>query len=182
MNVQLVRSISILLIGVLLVTLGYQAINILIIAVGILFMIPGFYSLFTYFRHRHSHPMFPFAALGSFLLGFWLVLSPSFFVGIFMYVLGAVLVVLGIHQLATLSTSRHIVPVPGGLYVFPIAVLLMGLFIFFNPFEAASLPFIVIGIGCLVSSLSDIIQLIRMGKHRSTDLRNIEIEDAEVVE
>ena len=181
MKVQFVRSICILLIGILLIALGYQAINILIVAAGVLFMIPGFYSLLTYFRHLHTHPMFPFAALGSFLLGIWLVVSPSFFVGIFMYVLGAVLVILGIYQLASFSTSSSILPVPGILYILPVAVLLLGIFVLFNPFKAASIPFVLLGIGCIISSLNDIIQLIRMGRHRS-NVHSVKIEDSEILE
>lgn len=181
MNTQIVRSISVLLIGVLFLVLGDKALDILVVSVGILFMVPGCYALFAYFRNRIEHSMFPFAALGSFLLGLWLVLSPSFFVGIFMYILGAVLIALGIHQLATLSVSRRVVPVPGILYVFSILVLFLGLFVLFNPFEAASLPFIIIGIGCLVSAVSDIIQLVLGKRCKQTRIRDVDVEDAEIV-
>ena len=86
MNVQIIRSISVLLIGLLFILLGDSALSMLVLAVGVLLMIPGLYALVSYVRHIERHPMFPLAALGSSLLGLWMVVSPVFFVGFFMYV------------------------------------------------------------------------------------------------
>ncbi|MBR3859408.1 MAG: DUF308 domain-containing protein [Bacteroidaceae bacterium] len=181
MNVQLVRCISVLLTGVLFLTLGDSALSLLITIVGILFMIPGVVSLVTYFLHRDQHPMFPFAALGSFLLGLWLALSPAFFISIFMYVLGGVLTALGVYQLAMLLMSSRLLPVAWPLYLSPTLVLLLGLFVLFNPFEAASLPFIIIGIGCIISAFNDLVAIYRGSKSKKKPTTDIAIEDAEIV-
>lgn len=181
MNVQLVRCISVLLTGVLFLTLGDSALSLLITIVGVLFMIPGVVSLVTYFLHRDQHPMFPFAALGSFLLGLWLAVSPTFFVSIFMYVLGGVLTALGIYQLAVFFTSARQLPVVWPLYLFPTLVLLLGLFVIFNPFEAAALPFIIIGIGCIISAFNDLVAIYRGAKSKKMTTTDITIEDAEIV-
>lgn len=182
MNVQIVRSICVLLIGVLFLVMGDSALSILVMAVGALLMIPGMFSLISYIRHMEQHRMFPLAALGSFILGLWMVVSPAFFVGFFMYVVGAVLVALGIYQLASLSVSSKMLHVGWGLYVMPVLVLLLGLFVIFNPFEAAAIPFMLIGIGCIVSAINDIIAAIRMAKMNKNTGKPVEIEDAEVVE
>ena len=182
MNIQIVRSVRVLLIGVLFLVLGDSALSILVMAVGALLMIPGMVSLISYLRHMEQHRMFPLAAFGSFVLGLWMMISPAFFVGFFMYVLGGVLVALGIYQLASLSVSSRILPVSWPLYVLPILVLLLGLFVLFNPFEAAALPFILIGIGCIISAINDIIAAWRTAKQRKSEKHAIEIVDAEVVE
>lgn len=181
MNVQIVRCISVLLTGVLFLTLGDSALSLLITIVGILFMVPGIVSLVTYFLHRNQHPMFPFAALGSSLLGLWLAVSPAFFVSIFMYVLGGILTALGIYQLAVLFTSARLLPVAWPLYLFPTLVLLLGLFVIFNPFEAASLPFYIIGIGCIISAFNDLVAIYRGSKSKKRTTTDITIEDAEIV-
>ena len=80
MNVQIVRSISILLIGVLFLVLGDSALSVLVMAVGALLMIPGIFALISYIRHMEQRRMFPLAALGSFVLGLWMVVSPEVFV------------------------------------------------------------------------------------------------------
>lgn len=166
MNTQIIRCISILLTGVLFLVLGDSALSLLITIVGILFMVPGVTSLITYYRHRTQHPIFPFAALGSFILGLWLATSPAFFVGVFMYVIGGILIALGIYQIASLATSSSIFPTPWPLYLSPALVLLLGLFVLFNPFEAASIPFIIIGIGCIISALNELVALYRSTKNR----------------
>ena len=111
MNTQIIRCISTLLIGVLFLILGDSALSLLVTLVGVLFMVPGIVSLTTYFRHRDQRPIFPFAGLGSLLLGLWLVVAPTFFVGIFMYVLGGVLTALGMYQLVMLIISSRLLPV-----------------------------------------------------------------------
>ena len=177
MTVQIIRSISILLRGLLFILLGDSALSMVVLAVGVLLMIPGLYALVSYVRHIERHPMFPLAALGSSLLGLWMVVSPVFFVGFFMYVVGGVLVALGIYQLASLSVSSRILPVSWPLYLMPVLVLLMGCFVLFNPFKAASLPFIIIGIGCIVSAANDLIAAVRSMKQRRMAKTRIEIEE-----
>lgn len=181
MNIQIVRSISVLLIGILFLVLGDSALSLLVVIVGVLLMIPGIWSLISYVRHIKQRPMFPLAALGSFILGLWLTVSPAFFVSFFMYVLGVILVALGIYQLATLSVSSRILPVAWPLYVLPVLVLLLGLFVIFNPFEAAALPFILIGIGCIISAINDLVAAIRISKQHKGIRHQVEIEDAEIV-
>ena len=72
------------------------AINYLIMAIGALFAIPGIISIFSYLSRRGSgpeaNPIFPVDAAGSILLGAWLMIMPSFFVNILMYILGGLLV------------------------------------------------------------------------------------------
>lgn len=181
MKVQIVRCVSVLLMGILFLVLGDSALSILIVAVGVLFMVPGLTSLFTYYHHRHERPMFPFAALGSFLLGFWLAVSPDFFVGIFMYVLGGVLIALGVYQFAFLAMSARELPAAWVLYLFPSLVLLLGVFVIFNPFAAAALPFILIGVGCIVSALNDLIAICRGHKCRRKQDGNV-IENVTIIE
>lgn len=181
MNTQIIRCISVLLIGVLFLTLGDSALSLLITLVGVLFMVPGIVSLTTYFLHQNQQRIFPFAGLGSMLLGLWLVISPNFFVSIFMYVLGGLLTAFGVYQLVMLIISSRLLPVSWPLYLFPTLVLLLGLFVIFNPFEAAALPFIVIGIGCIVSAFNELIAIYRGTKSKKNDSRSITIEDAEIV-
>ncbi len=91
-------SICALIVGLLLILWPDVAVNYLVITIGVLFLLPGIYGLFSYFaqakkRERANlHVSFPVIALGSTLLGLWLVIMPEFFVSILMYVLGVLLV------------------------------------------------------------------------------------------
>ena len=109
-------------------------------------------------------------------------MSPAFFVGFFMYIVGGVLVALGIYQLAGLSVTSRALSVAWPLYVLPVIVLLVGLFVIFNPFEAAALPIILIGVGCIISSVNDIIAALRSAKLQKKSKQKNEYADAEIVE
>ena len=95
-------------------------------------------------KGRQLGMYFPIVSLGSLLFGLWLMISPAFFVGILMYVLGAVLVFAGISQIAHLLSARSYAAVPFGYYVMPVLILLAGLVVLANPFAAATIPFIIL--------------------------------------
>ena len=109
MNYSIIRCICALVLGVLLVAWPEAAILYLVITIGALFLVPGLFSVFGYLtRGKQNGMSFPIAGLGSLLFGLWLMIMPAFFVGILMYVLGAVLVLAGISQIVNLSAA----PVP----------------------------------------------------------------------
>ena len=88
MNYSIIRCICALVIGVLLVAWPEAAILYLVITIGVLFLVPGLFSLSGYLiRGKQDGSRFPIAGLGSLLFGLWLMIMPAFFVGILMYVL-----------------------------------------------------------------------------------------------
>lgn len=86
-NNTLVSSICALIIGTLLVVWPGVAVNYLVITIGVLFLLPGLLGLFTYLavlnkrKTEAPRPIFPIVALGSTLLGIWLIIMPSFLWG-----------------------------------------------------------------------------------------------------
>ena len=51
----------------------------------------------------------------------------------------------GISQIVNLSAARSWTVVPGGFFVVPVLVLIAGVVVLFNPFTAATVPFIILG-------------------------------------
>lgn len=180
-NYALLSPLCALVIGILLLAWPDMAINYLVITVGVLFLLPGLVGIFSYLascrkrREAGVRVMFPVVALGSTLLGIWLVLMPAFFVTILMYVLGVLLLLGGLSQLSGLVAARSYVRVPLGMYLFPVLVLAAGLVVLFNPFEAAMVPFMVLGVSFIVYALSDILRLVRYRRKRagSADIQDI---------
>ena len=169
MNYSIIRCICALVIGVLLVAWPEAAILYLVITIGVLFLVPGLFSFSVYLIRR-----FPIAGLGSLLFGLWLMIMPAFFVGILMYVLGAVLVLAGISQIVNLSAARSWTVVPGGFFVIPVLVLIAGIVVLFNPFTAAAVPFIILGVSSIVYGLSDLINIIRFRQKKEPGMPEIE--------
>lgn len=166
-NYFVLRSIFALVLGLLLVLWPDVAINYLVITVGVLFFVPGLIALINYFvrgNKQESATMFPIAGVGSILFGLWLMIMPSFFVNILMYVLGFILVLGGIQQIASLVSARKWTSVPVAFYLIPVLILITGLIILVNPFSAASAAFIVLGISSIVYAVSELFNGIRFRK------------------
>ena len=160
MNYSIIRCICALVLGVLLVAWPEAAILYLVITIGALFLVPGLFSVFGYLtRGKQNGMSFPIAGLGSLLFGLWLMIMPAFFVGILMYVLGAVLVLAGISQIVNLSA---------------------GVVVLFNPFTAATVPFIILGVSSIVYGLSDLVNIIRFRQKK--DIQTPIIEDVTPIE
>ena len=173
-------SLCALIMGILLVMWPEAAVIYLVITVGVLFLLPGLYGIFAYLASRRGAEdgrAFPIVALGSALLGIWLIVMPAFFVSILMYVLGALLVLGGVAQLMNFVSVRKLTgSVPGIFYVIPVLVLLAGILILVNPFEAAKVPFIVLGVSSAVYGLTDLFRLLRYRK------KEMKVTDVEVIE
>ena len=160
MNYGMMRCISAVAIGVLLMVWPEAAIIYLVIAIGAMFFLPSLFSLIGYFmKGRQMGMYFPVISLGSLLFGLWLMVSPAFFVGILMYVLGVVLVFAGISQIANLLNARSYAVVSLGYYVMPVLILLAGIVVLANPFAVASVPFIILGVSSAVYGITELISI-----------------------
>lgn len=169
-NYDALCSICALIIGVLLVVWPGEAVRYLVITIGVLFLLPGLIGIFGYFamaRRREEAGIksaFPIAAVGSALLGFWLMIMPDFFITTLMYVLGVLLVLAGLSQLFNFISVRNITRVPFLMYVIPVLVLFAGIIVLANPFQAATVPFMILGVSAIVYSITDLVRLIRFRK------------------
>lgn len=188
MNYAVLSSICALIIGVLLVVWPDVAINYLVISIGVLFLLPGLFGLFTYLSYARKqeeagiHVGFPVIALGSALFGFWLMITPSFFVNILMYVLGALLVMGGLSQIMNLASLRTYSSVPMGVFVIPVLILVAGIVVLFNPFEAATVPFMILGIAGIVYGLTDLIRVFEFRKRVKKEDKENRIVDITPIE
>ena len=158
-------SVCALVIGILLVIWPEAAIIYLVITVGVLFLLPGLMGLLSYvfYRRRNTEVerTFPIIALGSTLLGFWLMIMPDFFVSL--------------SQLINFISVRKIIKVPVFLYVISVLILAAGIVILFNPFTAATIPFIVLGIASIVYALNDLIRLLFYYGKRNKNVTDVKI-------
>ena len=184
MNYVVMRCVSAIAIGILLMVWPEAAIIYLVIAIGAMFFLPSLFSLVGYFmKGRQMGMYFPIVSLGSLLFGLWLMVSPAFFVGILMYVLGAVLVFAGISQIAGLLGARSHAVVPFGYYVMPILILMAGLVVLVNPFAAAAVPFIILGVSSTAYGISELINLYRFRKkEEAMGMQGMDIEDVTPIE
>ena len=158
-NYTSLRIIFALLLGIILIARPSTAINYLVMTIGVLFLIPGLISISGYlFRRRQSSDtMFLIESIGSCFLGLALILAPDFFVGALMYILAVILILAGFFQIRGLTVIRQQIKIPVGFYITPAIVLISGVVILFNPFAVLETTFVILGIACVIYSISELV-------------------------
>lgn len=166
------RAICAIVGGVLLIMYPENTLKGLTICIGILFLLPGIFSVITYINARHHKervyddsvqiktrdiPTFPIVGIGSIILGLILSLMPGVFVTHLMYVLGAVMVLGAINQYMALINLKKIGIVEWGFYVVPSLILLMGLFVLLYPMISVAIPMVVMGCSFVVYGITEFV-------------------------
>ena len=186
---SLMRAVCALVIGMILVMFPDQASNYFVITIGVIFLVPSLISIIAYLTNgKKKQQRFPIEGIGSLLFGLWLIIMPHFFSNLLTIILGFILLMGGIQQLASVSTLRTLVKVSYRYYVVPTLILIAGLVALFNPTGVQRTAFIIIGISCMVYAFSEFVnwfiftrlqQKSTMAEQRKV---NINIEDAEIIE
>lgn len=186
LNYSFIRTICALIIGLVLVVFPNQASDYFIITIGIVFLVPSLISLISYFTQDSKKGFrFPIEAVGGMLFGLWLVVMPEFFADFLTYVLGFILLMGGVQQIASLTIARRWMVVPIGFYIIPSLILLAGLLALFNPTGVRSTALIIIGITSLVYAVSELVNWFTFSRRRpkvNKDAMNKDIEDAKIID
>lgn len=195
------RAICSIIIGVLLLRYTDQTVTWITLAIGVMFLLSGIFSTLAYLNARKStseynitdaegniisrgRPTFPLVGIGSIILGVMLVTSPSVFVKILMYIMGGMLILGALNQFMSLYTARRWGNMSWGFWVAPSLILLSGLYVMFQPMEAAGLPMTIIGWCCLLYGASEVVNATKINlKKKGMDKADTPVyENAEEVE
>lgn len=184
LNFAFWRALAALIIGVLLVMYPNEIGNYFIIIIGIVFLVPSIISLISHFFVNNKEGIsrrFPIEAIGSLLFGLWLMITPGFFADLLTYLLGFILIMGGVQQIASLLAARKWSEVSGGFFVMPVLILLAGLFALLNPGGIRSTAFIIIGVAAIVYAMTDLLNWFRFMRHRPKEV-DVVVQDAVVIE
>lgn len=191
LSYSFLRIICALVIGLVLVMFPDQASDYFVITIGVIFLVPSLISIIGYYaQDSEVRRRFPIEGIGSLLFGLWLVIMPGFFADLLTFVLGFILVMGGVQQIASLVAARKWMLVPGGFYVVPVLILIAGLIALFNPTGVRSTAFIIIGVTSLVYAVSELINWFKFTRLRpktpvagnKPSGADDSIEDAEIIE
>lgn len=165
----LVRGLCALILGVLLVVVSDRMPVWMVMACGLLFVVPGVVALIGWFRRDASlpaAPLSPVSSVGSILLGTILLLFPASFVTILMYMLAALVLLAAATQLYSVySLHRRGMPLSLWYGVVPMLTLGAGIYVLFRPSDVAALPFIVIGAASILYGLLELWAAFLLGRH-----------------
>lgn len=111
----------------------------IVIAVGLMFIIPGIYNLISGFIEkrdcgdgttcRRATGSSVIVSLGCIAFGVWMVVQPGFFVGLTAYLFAAVLVLYGIYEIILMSWLSKPYSMPFGFYIIPVILIAAGIVI-----------------------------------------------------
>ena len=157
-----VRALCVLILGVILVIYSGDVSRWIVMASGILFILPGLVGLISYWRRdkqSRQFMLYPLIALGSILFGVVQLVLPDLFFEALRYVLACAMLILALLQVYSLWNIRS-----GGVkasliyYLFPLAEMGASLLvIFFGEFaENDPMPLLIVGGTCIVYSLVDL--------------------------
>lgn len=165
-----VRALCALLLGLALVLFPEQVGDYLVVIVGLIFLVPALCVLIGHVsRPAGQRGRFPVVALGSLLLGLWLVIDPSFFADLLTFVLGLLLVLGGAQQVVSLILARRWTTVPLVFFVVPVLIVVTGLVMLIHPTAARSTAFIILGVACMLYTVSELLDWFKFIRHRPDD-------------
>ena len=149
------RALVAIAVGVLLIKYPDNMVTGIIVAIGVLFLLSGLFSVLSYWytsRHLSEYkiydaegrlvtgqkPDYPIVGIGSMILGGILALMPATFVSFLMYVIGAVLVLGAVGQFLAIIAARRYGKVSLGYFTCPSLILLAGLYVTLKPMSPLS--------------------------------------------
>jgi len=183
---SLFRALCAIVVGVLLIQYREQTVTWITIAIGVLFFLSGVISLVSYYGAKRNYekmqgvmihdaqgkqisgirPNFPIVGVGSLLLGAILALMPNVFIAWLMFILSAILILGALTQLANLATAAKMGRVGIVFWLFPCALLLLGILAIIKPSVIASAPLLVIGWAMLVYGVVECINAFKISNNR----------------
>ena len=172
------RAISAIAIGCLLIKYPDNTVTWITVAIGILFLLSGLISLIVYVNARKNvsefkildtegrviageKPTFPIVGVGSLILGALLALTPNVFITALMYIIGGILVLGAINQYMNLINARKYGKVGFGYWIFPSAILLIGLYVIVKPMVPASMAMLILGWCSLLYGVTELINSLK---------------------
>lgn len=164
---SIVRSIVVMLIGVLLIFWSSALAVLSIRIVGAAFFLPAAVSLVSVLRGsgaRFSKALISVIDVGSMAFGLWLLISPSGFVALFVKVLAALLLLFAVFQVVQVALARRRGVVPAWAYVVPLLLFVVVAVLLLSSLSLLEGLSVLFGVVAVISGASDLIISLRMRK------------------
>lgn len=186
------RAVCAIIVGVLLIQYREQTVTWITIAIGVLFFLSGVISLASYWAAKRNAekmqgqilsdsngkpimgmmPKFPLVSVGSLILGLLLALMPQVFIAWLMFILAFILFLGALTQFVNLASAAKMGRVGILFWLFPSALLLLGLLAIIKPSAIASAPLFIIGWGMLIYGVVELLNAFKVSNNKRIWLKN----------
>lgn len=186
------RAVCAIIVGVLLIQYRELTVTWITIAIGVLFFLSGVISLASYWAVKRNAekmqgqilsdsngkpimgmmPKFPLVSVGSLILGLLLALMPQVFIAWLMFILAFILILGALTQFVNLASAAKMGRVGILFWLFPSALLLLGLLAIIKPSAIASAPLFIIGWGMLIYGVVELLNAFKVSNNKRIWLKN----------
>ena len=186
------RAVCAIIVGVLLIQYREQTVTWITVAIGVLFFLSGVISLASYWAAKRNAekmqgqilsdsngkpimgmmPKFPLVSVGSLILGLLLALMPQVFIAWLMFILAFILILGALTQFVNLASAAKMGRVGILFWLFPSALLLLGLLAIIKPSAIASAPLFIIGWGMLIYGVVELLNVFKISNNKRIWLKN----------
>lgn len=186
------RAVCAIIVGVLLIQYREQTVTWITIAIGVLFFLSGVITLASYWAAKRNAekmqgqilsdsngkpimgmmPKFPLVSVGSLILGLLLALMPQVFIAWLMFILAFILILGALTQFVNLASAAKMGRVGILFWLFPSALLLLGLLAIIKPSAIASAPLFIIGWGMLIYGVVELLNAFKVSNNKRIWLNN----------
>lgn len=176
MRSAFVRNLIIIFVGIMLVFMNESSMPLLVRIVGVMFFVPAFVSLAGLFFSRPgltavSVTFSLLVNVGSMAFGLWLIISPGFFMGLFLKLIAVALLLASGYRLFSLLRWRGSGFFSWKMCIVPLLTAIASVVLFLNPFAVASTLSILLGACAIFVGVADIfLELYIDGKLNGAEL------------
>ena len=160
------RAVLAAILGIVLIIWPGTAVRTIIIVIGAVLMLLGAVSLIFSKKPEEgqNRSLLSLNGMASLIFGLILVIFPTFFAGIIMFLFGAILLIVGVSEVANLISVRRETKAPASLFLGPVITTACGIVIFFNPFSTIEWLFIFFGISLLIYAITEFLSTKKIRK------------------
>lgn len=175
---SIISSILMIVLGILLLLFPTLSLSVLVTMIGITACVGGLFSIIRYFTMdlKESYYRNDFLiGIVVMTLGILILFKPTFFISLIPLILGIAVLFSGFAKLQDGIDAKRLGYKDSLLYIIlAIIDIIFGIVILFDPFGAASVMFMIIGIGLIYSGISDLYVTLYLAKKFKDFYKDIE--------
>ena len=161
-----IRALTALAVGIVMVVSKTNALNLAVQIIAAFLAASGVVSLAVGYKNRANgtFPLMTVNTVVDILIALVLFMFPGFFANLLVYLIAIALLFFAIFQLIALASASRVMVMGVLAFIFPILVLLSGLFLLSNPDFIGSAIGIVAGVALIIYGVSELFSSWKMRK------------------
>lgn len=161
-----IRALTALAVGIVMVVSKTNALNLAVQIIAAFLAASGIVSLAVGYKNRANgtFPLMTVNTVVDILIALVLFMFPGFFANLLVYLIAIALLFFAIFQLIALASASRVMVMGVLAFIFPILVLLSGLFLLSNPDFIGSAIGIVAGVALIIYGVSELFSSWKMRK------------------